>query len=347
MRLSDFDYTLPKKLIAQYPLKERDMARLLVLNRKNGTIEHCLFKNIIDYFQMDDLLVLNNTKVLPSRIIGSRVTGGKVELLLLKQKSGLTFDALIRPSRVKLKEKIIFTPPFLKHKGCSSQERAGLNDGKIYGEVTAKNEVTFKALDTEAIYNLGVMPLPPYIKRTPEDLDDVYYQTVYAKEEGAIASPTAGLHFTKELIKKTESAGINFAYVTLHVGVATFKPVKINDITGHKMEPEYFKIPQEAENIIEKTRRDKARIIAVGTTACRALESYVSGKKDGYTDLFIYPGYKFKITDCLLTNFHLPRTTLFMLVCAFAGEKLIKKAYQEAIDKEYRFYSYGDAMLIV
>ena len=331
MKLSEFDYPLPRELIAQYPLKERDEAGLLVLDRKQCTIEHRIFKNIVDYFRQDDLMVLNNTEVLPSRLIGSRVTGGKVELLLLRQKSGLglTFDALIKPSRVKLKEKIIF------------------NGGKIYGEVTAKNEITIKALDIETIYNLGVMPLPPYIKRDSQDLDSVYYQTVYAKELGSIASPTAGLHFTEELITQIKSHGVNIAYITLHISYSTFKPVKSEDITEHKMEKEYFQINQEAQSNINQAHLKKGRIFAVGTTTCRTLESYASGFKDGYTDLFIYPGYRFKMTDCLITNFHLPRTTLFMLACAFAGEKLIKKAYQEAIDKKYRFYSYGDAMLIV
>ena len=329
MKLSEFDYPLPKELIAQYPLEERDTARLLVLDRKQCTIGHRIFKNIVDYFRQGDLIVLNNTKVLPSRLIGSRVTGGKVELLLLKAKSGLTFEALIKPSRTKLKEKIIF------------------NGGKIYGEVTAKNEVTFLAKDRETIYNLGVMPLPPYIKRDSQDSDNLYYQTVYAKESGSIASPTAGLHFTEELIAQIKSRGVNIAYITLHIGYSTFKPVKSEDITGHKMEKEYFRISQEAQSSIKQARLKRGRIFAVGTTACRSLETYALANKEEYTDLFIYPGYKFKMTDCLLTNFHLPRTTLFMLACAFAGTKLVKKAYQEAIDKKYRFYSYGDAMLIV
>jgi S-adenosylmethionine:tRNA ribosyltransferase-isomerase len=346
MKLSDFDYPLPKELIAQYPLKERDAARLLVLNRKQGTIEHHLFKDTIDYFQEDDLLVLNDTKVLPSRLIGSRLTGGKVELLLLRQKSGLTFEALIRPSRVKPKEKIIFTPPFLQRRD-SMRERAGFNGGRISGEISAKNEITFQAKNIDTIYNLGVMPLPPYIKRDSEDLDNIYYQTVYAQELGSIASPTAGLHFTKELLAQIKAQGVNIAYITLHISYSTFKPVKIEDITQHKMEKEYFQVSKEAQKSINEAGAKKARIFAVGTTACRALETYARGHKEGYTDLFIYPGYKFRMTDCLITNFHLPRTTLFMLVCAFAGEKLIKKAYQEAIDKKYRFYSYGDAMLIV
>jgi S-adenosylmethionine:tRNA ribosyltransferase-isomerase len=191
------------------------------------------------------------------------------------------------------------------------------------------------------------MPLPPYIKRKPQSLDNIYYQTVYARRDGAIASPTAGLHFTKELIKKIESQGINIAYITLHVGLGTFKPVKVEDITRHKMEPEYFKIPDKTIEIIKNTRLNKGRIFAVGTTSLRTLETYAAGIRQGYTDLFIYPGYQFKMVNCLLTNFHLPRTTLFMLVSAFAGEKLIKEAYKVAINKKYRFYSYGDAMLII
>ncbi len=321
------------------------MARLLVLGRKRGTIEHCHFKDIAEYLKPDDTIVLNNTKVLPSRIIGSRATGGKVELLLLKHKSGLTFDALIKPGRVKLKEKIIFDGS--TSVSINPERSRRINGGKISAEVTAKNEITFNVKDTETVYNLGMMPLPPYIKRTPEGLDDVYYQTVYAKEEGAVASPTAGLHFTQGLIKNMELLGINFAYITLHVGQATFRPVKVDDIVEHKMGQEYFNIPQEAENIIGRAQRNKARIFAVGTTSCRALETWATGNRRGYTDLFIFPGYKFRMVDCLITNFHLSRTTLFMLVCAFAGEKLIKKAYQEAIDRKYRFYSYGDAMLII
>ncbi len=330
MKLSDFDYTLPKELIAQYPLKERDAARLLVLDRKRGAIEHRYFKDITDYLQQGDLLVLNNTKVLPSRIFGSRITGGKVEFLLLKQKSGLTFDTLIRPGRVKLGEKINF------------------NGAKISAEVTGRNEVTFLAKDIEAVYKLGVMPLPPYIKRDSEGTDIDYYQTVYAKESGSIASPTAGLHFTEGLIAKIKSSAVDIAYVTLHISYATFKPVKTEDVAEHKMEKEYFYLSDDTEAKIKQARADKSRIIAVGTTSCRSLETFVSeNKKEGYTDLFIYPGYKFGIVNCLMTNFHLPKTTLFMLTCAFAGEKLVKKAYQEAIEKKYRFYSYGDAMLIL
>lgn len=329
MELSIFDYHLPKELIAQYPLRERDSARLLVLNRQKGTIKHRIFKDITDYLCKGDLLVLNDTKVLPCRLIGRRPSGGKVEVLLLNRKSGLTFNVLLKPSHLKLNEKIIF------------------NGNKIHGEISAKNEIKFCAPDIDALYKLGVMPLPPYIKRNPEVLDNFYYQTVYAKKEGAIASPTAGLHFTKRLIAKIESFGINISYITLHISYSTFRPVKTEDITKYKIDKEYFKINDDTIRLIEKTRINKGRIFAVGTTGCRALETYSLGIKEGYTDLFIYPGYRFKLVDRLLTNFHLPRTTLFMLVCAFAGTNLIKKAYQQAIDNKYRFYSYGDAMLIV
>lgn len=329
LRLSAFDYYLPPELIAQYPLKERDTARLLILKRKQRTIEHTVFRKIVDYLHNDDLLVLNNTKVLPSRIFGRRLTGGKVELLLLRRKDKLTFDALIKPSRIKLGEKIIF------------------NNGEISGIMSRKNEVTFGATDINSVFKQGVMPLPPYIKREAEDLDNIYYQTIYAQEEGAIASPTAGLHFTKKLLWQIEVLGVNFLYLTLHIGLGTFRPVEVDDITKHKMEPEYFRVPKETSRVLENTRKNNGRVIAVGTTSLRALETSASGRREGYTDLFIYPGYKFKVADALLTNFHLPRTTLFILVCAFARERLIKRAYQEAIDKKYRFYSYGDAMLII
>ncbi|MFH0789996.1 MAG: tRNA preQ1(34) S-adenosylmethionine ribosyltransferase-isomerase QueA [Candidatus Omnitrophota bacterium] len=329
MKLTDFDYILPKELIAQYPLEKRDDARLLVLDRAAGKIGHLVFKNITDYLKPDDLLVLNDTKVLTCRLKGRRLTQGKVEVLLVSRKNSLTFDSLIKPSRVKVGERVIF------------------NGGKTSAIVTAKNELTFSAQDSDAVYALGVLPLPPYIKREPEDLDNLYYQTVYAKEAGAVASPTAGLHFTKQLIDKIRDSGVNIGYITLHVGLGTFKPVKAEDITAHKMEKEYFMISEDTRTAVEKTRSAGGRIFAVGTTTCRTLESYARGIKQGWTDLFIYPGYKFNLVDCVLTNFHLPRTTLFMLVCAFAGEKLAKKAYQEAIDKKYRFYSYGDAMLII
>ncbi|MFH1458484.1 MAG: tRNA preQ1(34) S-adenosylmethionine ribosyltransferase-isomerase QueA [Candidatus Omnitrophota bacterium] len=329
MKLSDFDYSLPKELIAQYPLKRRDTAKLLVLNRKKSTMEHCVFKEILRFLHKDDLMVLNNTRVLPARLHGVRLTKGKVEVLLLEALNANRFKAFIKPSRVRVGEKIIF------------------DSGKIFGVVCAKDEIAFNTRDSKTIYKLGVMPLPPYIKRKPEDLDHIYYQTVYAKAQGAIASPTAGLHFTKELIRKIKLLGVHVAYLTLHVGVGTFRPVKVEDISEHKMEKEYFAIHESTVKLIKEARAHKERVLAVGTTSLRALETYFLGKKEGFTDLFIYPGREFNLVNGLLTNFHLPRTTLYMLVCAFAGEKLIKKAYQEAIDHKYRFYSYGDAMLIL
>jgi S-adenosylmethionine:tRNA ribosyltransferase-isomerase len=328
-KLDDFDFSLPKDLIAQFPLKKRDAARLLVLDRKRGSMEHASFGRLTDFLLEEDLLVLNNTKVLPARLQGYRPTGGKVDLLLLSELDKGTFRAFIKPSRVKAGEKIIF------------------DSGKLTGVVKGRNEIAFNTNDRKSIYGIGRMPLPPYIKRTPDDLDAVFYQTVYARVGGAIASPTAGLHFTKELLGKIKKTGRDVAYLTLHVGVGTFAPVKAEDIREHKMEPEYFRVPEPTRRSIEKARRRKKRVMAVGTTSLRALEAYSRGKIEGWTDLFIYPGYKFNLADGLLTNFHLPRTTLFMLVCAFAGEKLIKRAYQEAIDKKYRFYSYGDAMLII
>jgi S-adenosylmethionine:tRNA ribosyltransferase-isomerase len=328
LRLSDFDYSLPKELIAQYPLKERDSCRLLILDRKKQEIKHQAFKDIAGYLAQGDLLLLNDTKVLPCRFKGKRKSGGKVEVLLLARKEGLAFEAMLKPARLKVGEEIIF-------------------GGGVRAEIIARGEVNFKAANIEEIYALGVMPLPPYIKREPQDSDNSDYQTVYAREAGAIASPTAGLHFTPELIHDIESRGISVGYLTLHVGAGTFKPVKSEDITAHKMHPEYFKIPDKTVKLIEETKSRKKRILAVGTTSLRALESYALGRSEGDTELFIYPGFKFQLTDCLLTNFHLPKTTIFMLVCAFAGEELAKKAYQEAIDLKYRFYSYGDAMLIL
>lgn len=328
MRLTDFDYKLPKELIAQYPLEDRLSARLLVVRREDASIEHRAFRDIADYLKAEDVLVLNDTRVLPSRLEGQRKTGGRVSILLLNHKSGSTFNILIKPARIKLNEEIIF------------------NGGKTIGTLTSKNEITF-SLSRDQVYALGSMPLPPYIKRLPEKIDDTYYQTVYAKRNGAIASPTAGLHFTKEFLQRIEAKGVGLAYITLHVGLSTFKPVKCEDIREHIMEEEEFFIPDSALELIN-ARRNKGRIIAVGTTSCRALETYAAiGKSQGKTSLFIYPGYELKLVDALLTNFHLPRTTLFMLVCAFLGEHLAKKTYQEAVEKKYRFYSYGDAMLIL
>ena len=329
LKLTEFDYPLPKELIAQYPLEKREEARLLIVNRKTGTISHGVFKDILGFFRKNDLLVLNDTKVLHCRLMGNKITGGRIEILLTRRLNGTTFSCLVQPSRTKVGEKILFAA------------------GKITGILSSRGQISFKQSDADIIYDYGIVPLPPYIKRDPEDLDRVYYQTVYAKNEGALASPTAGLHFTQESLKQIHGAGVNLAYVTLHVGLGTFRPVRCENITEHKMEPEYFLVPDAAIAALSKVKKDQGRVIAVGTTSLRALETYASGRKEGNTDLFIYPGYKFALVDCLLTNFHLPTTTLLMLVCAFGGKDLMMKAYQEAVENKYRFYSYGDAMLII
>ena len=329
MKLSSFDYYLPKELIAQYPETQRDNCRMLVVNRSSGLIEHKIFKDILDYLHKDDLLVLNDTKVMPARLFAKRKTGGKVEFLLLRRIKDSTFQTLISPGRVKIGEEVIFD-----------------NNG-LRATLTAKDKIAFNIENIGMIYAHGVMPLPPYIKRGAEELDKKYYQTVYAQNEGSAAAPTAGLHFTEELLRKIKSQGINIANLTLHVGLGTFKPVDIEDVLGHKIHPEEFSVPQSTIKAVEVCRKNKGRIIAIGTTSTRTLETLAQGKTQGQTDLFIYPGYKFQMVDMLLTNFHLPKTTLFMLVAAFCGLDLAQKAYAVAVENKYRFYSYGDAMLII
>ena len=354
MNLSEFDYDLPKELIAQYPSKERDACRLMVLDRSTGDISHRSFRDIIEYFLPGDALVLNDTRVLNCRLVGSRVTGGRVEVFLLraleKRRPGeIVFDAMISHSRVKPGDKIFFK-------------------GGIPCTLTGKNQVSFPANSLDDVYRLGQVPLPPYIKRDPEPLDDEFYQTVYAAHSGSLAAPTAGLHFTPGLLDALRAKGVTTLNLTLHVGTATFKPVKEEDITRHAMGTEHFIIP--AETIAALASRPRPRpermgrdglvpcLCAVGTTACRTLETCAQarpgqsalaggGEVEGDSNLFIYPGYTFKIVNRLLTNFHLPKTTLFMLVCAFAGSEHAKKAYAEAVAQKYRFYSYGDAMLII
>lgn len=355
MRLSDFDYNLPKELIAQYPQQKRDASRLLVVDRKNRTIFHRKFSHIVEYFRPGDLLLLNNTKVLPARIFGIREkTGARIEFLLLRRQNNI-FSVMIKPAkRFQQNETILFKD----------------DNGGIRARIAEKDKIVFDAEGAAKAYKIGTMPLPPYIKRKTDRLDFERYQTVFAKNPGSIAAPTAGLHFTQELLKNIKARGIDTSYITLHIGVGTFKPVKTLDITKHRMEPEYFEIEDKTIAKIKKTKENKQHIFVVGTTSCRTLEiiarqnfiashllpcSYSSGGErrvgkpiySGWTDLFIFPGYKFKMTDCLLTNFHLPKSTLFMLVCAFAGRKLIMQAYTEAIKQRYRFYSYGDAMLII
>ncbi|MBU1852621.1 MAG: tRNA preQ1(34) S-adenosylmethionine ribosyltransferase-isomerase QueA [Candidatus Omnitrophica bacterium] len=340
MRLSDFDYNLPKELIAQYPSQKRDESRLLVLHRDTGKIEHRIFKEIIEYFHRSDLLVLNDTKVVPARLIGKKQTGGKVEALVLDVGKRRDYRALLKPSR-----------------GCGVGSRLIFGNGELEARVVKREDgINFLRFECngdfeELLEKLGKMPLPPYIKRESDASDKERYQTIYAKKRGAVAAPTAGLHFTKDLLLCISRKGVDVEYVTLHVGYGTFRPVKSEDITKHKMEKEYFEVKNK---VVEKLRNKIGKTIAVGTTAARTLEAIVVTQALGlhneysdWTDLFIYPPYKFKAIDALLTNFHLPKTTLFMLVSAFCGRGLLFKAYQEAIDKKYRFYSYGDAMLIL
>ncbi|MBU4311283.1 MAG: tRNA preQ1(34) S-adenosylmethionine ribosyltransferase-isomerase QueA [Candidatus Omnitrophica bacterium] len=344
MKLIDFDYNLPKELIAQYPSEKRDGSRLLVLHRDNGRIEHRIFKDIVEYLRKDDTLVLNNTKVVPARLYGKKESGGKVEALVLNKKEDSEYEVLLKPAR-----------------GCNVGNKLIFGNGELKAEVAgienSRRSLRFECNgDFEALLEkLGEMPLPPYIKRKNVSSDKERYQTVYAAKKGAVAAPTAGLHFTRDVLSRIAEKSVDIEYVTLHVGYGTFKPVKCEDPTNHKMEKEYFEISAET---FEKLKNKKGRTIAVGTTTCRALETLSKAKPwtsgcprlslgQGWTDLFIYPPYKFKAVDALLTNFHLPRTTLLMLVSAFCGRELLLKAYEEAVKEKYRFYSYGDAMLIL
>ncbi|MBX0312650.1 MAG: tRNA preQ1(34) S-adenosylmethionine ribosyltransferase-isomerase QueA [Sulfurihydrogenibium sp.] len=336
MKLSDFDYHLPKELIAKYPAQPRDSCRLMVLNRKDKTIEHKIFRDVIDYLKPGDTLVLNNTKVIPARLIGKKEkTGANIEVFLLRPIEDNIWEALIKNvRRLKKNQKIIISDDFYVEFLDRDDEKAIV---KIYSKDIKSD-----------LEKYGHVPLPPYIEREDEEKDKDYYQTVFAEKEGSVASPTAGLHFTKELLEKIKEKGVNIAYITLHVGLGTFKPVKTEDITKHKMHEEYFTIPKETLEMIKKTKENKKSVVAVGTTVVRALETYGKfGKTEGFTDIFIYPPYEFKIVDKLITNFHLPKSTLLMLVSAFADRDFILRAYNEAIKEKYRFFSYGDAMLIV
>lgn len=338
MKLSDFDYELPKELIAQLPLRKRDASRLLVLNRKSKNIQHKSFGDIINYLNNDDILVVNDTRVLPARLIGRKNTGGKVDCLLLEKKSENDFHVLLKPRDLKIGQRVYF------------------NGSDLGATVIDRKILRFDVRDERRIYKHGVMPLPPYIKRIPQAQDFKRYQTVFADRPGAIAAPTAGLHFTKELLSKLKRKGLRIVKVTLHINYATFKPVREDNIIKHRMYKEYYQISKNNFSLIRQAKQSGKRIICVGTTCVRVLESLAdfiidsrSSAADyrGWTDLFIYPGYKFKMVDGLLTNFHLPRTTLLMLVCAFAGLNNIMTAYRQAVRHKYRFYSYGDAMLVI
>ena len=346
--LIDYDYDLPEEFIAQKPVKKRDRAKLLLLNRKTGELSHHKFSGIYKFLLPGDILIINNTEVVPGRLLGRKKTGGKVEVLILDYAGGkagsgkFTSKCLINASKHTKPGAFIYFDNGLK------AEVTDFLDGVYSLKFYCSGD--FESL----LYKVGKTPLPPYIKRNENDSscnDKTVYQTVYAREKGAIAAPTAGLHFTKELIEKLKSQGVEIAEITLHVGHGTFLPVRSSDIRNHRMHSERFYIPESTADIINYARKEGHRIIAVGTTCVRTLE-FASDKKgtvssgNGMCNLFIYPGYKFKVVDAMITNFHLPQSTLLMLVSAFAGRKNVLGAYKEAIENKYRFYSYGDAMLI-
>ena len=340
LKVADFDYELPEELIAQTPIKKRDESRLMILNRKEQTIEHKVFKDIIDYLKSGDVLVRNNTKVIPARLYGKKETGANVEFLLLKNIEGDVWESIVRPgNKLHIGAKVIFGDGLLKSEILDTMEGG-----------TRKVKFFYDRIFNEILDKIGLMPLPPYIHETLKEKDR--YQTVYAKYEGSAAAPTAGLHFTPELLEEIRKKGIEIANVTLHVGIGTFRPVKEDTVEAHKMHSEHFYIKQEDVDKINKAKQEGRRVIAVGTTSCRVLES-IADEKTGMvkqieddTEIFIYPGYKFKCIDGLITNFHLPQSTLLMLVSALAGKDYIMKAYKEAVKEKYRFFSFGDAMFI-
>ncbi|MCS7307383.1 MAG: tRNA preQ1(34) S-adenosylmethionine ribosyltransferase-isomerase QueA [Aquificaceae bacterium] len=334
MKVEDFDYQLPEELIAQYPTQPRHNARLMVLNRKDESIKHDTFWNLPLYLKRGDLLVFNNSKVLPARLYGRKPTGGRVEVLLTDFLSKEEWYALIGGKGIREGLRIEIAQDFwvevLEH----------VEAGKF--RVRLLSSEPLKAID-----KYGKIPIPPYLKREEEPVDRVYYQTVFAQVEGSVASPTASLHFSEELLRRIEEYGIKKAFITLHVSYGTFKPVKVQEVELHKVDPEYVKVPEETIKLIEETKRAGGRVVAVGTTVVRALETAGFRPFEGWTELYIYPNYTFKVVDALITNFHLPKSSLLFLVCAFGGKDYIMRAYAEAVKERYRFYSYGDGMLIL
>lgn len=340
MKLSDYNYHLPEELIAQTPLMPRDSSKLMIIDRETEEIKDKVFKDIIDYLEPGDLLIRNSTKVIPARLIGKKETGGIMEMFLLKRIDLTTWEVLLKPAKkLKMNQKLYF--------GENNELVAELIEVKDDGNRLMKFE--YEGVFEEILDNLGQMPLPPYIKEKLEEKDR--YQTVYAQKGESVAAPTAGLHFTEELFERIKAKGIEVADVYLEVGLGTFRPVSVEDINDHKMHEEEFEIPQESADMINRAKAEGRRVIAVGTTSIRTVESAVDGegkltaKKDS-TDIFIYPGYEFKIVDALITNFHLPKSTLLMLVSALAGKKLMFDAYEKAVNDKYRFFSFGDAMFI-
>ena len=340
MDVKEFDYELPEELIAQDPIEHRDESRLMILDRESGEIQHKIFRDILEELEPGDCLVINNTRVLPARLYGVREgTGGKIEVLLLKRQENDIWETLVRPG-----------------KKCRPGTVLNFGDGKLMGTVLDVVEegnrliqFSYEGVFEAVLDELGQMPLPPYI--THELKDKERYQTVYARNEGSAAAPTAGLHFTKELLQKIRDKGVDIAEITLHVGLGTFRPVKVDKIEDHHMHSEFYMIDEDAAEKINRAKETGHRVICTGTTSCRTVESAADENghidpKSGWTDIFIYPGYRFKVLDCLITNFHLPQSTLVMLVSALAGKDHIMHAYQEAIKERYRFFSFGDAMFI-
>lgn len=341
MKTSDFFYELPEELIAQDPLEDRTASKLLVLDRKTDKLEHKIFSDVIDYLKPGDCLVINNTRVIPARLIGEKEdTGGKVEILLLKRRENDIWESLVKPG-----------------KKLRPGARVTFGDGRLKAEILEIAEegnrlvkFYYEGIFEEILDSLGEMPLPPYITHKLEDKE--MYQTVYAKFDGSAAAPTAGLHFTNELLEKIRQKDIRIASITLHVGLGTFRPVKVEDVNNHHMHTEWYEVNKEAADIINETKKNGGRVICVGTTSCRTIESVADenglmSAKTGETDIFIYPGYKFKVMDGLITNFHLPESTLVMLVSAFAGKERVLSAYETAVNEKYRFFSFGDAMILL
>lgn len=340
MKVSDFNYELPQELIAQHPYDKRDEARLMVIDKNKHTIEHKVFNHIIDYLEPGDCLVINNTKVLPARLYGEKDTGAKIEFLLLKRIQGDFWEVMVRPgNKLKPGTKVSFGEGLLK---------AEILDIVEGGNRKVKFE--YEGIFNEILDKIGLMPLPPYIKEKLKENNQ--YQTVYAQYEGSSAAPTAGLHFTEELLEKIKQKGVEIAKVTLHVGIGTFRPVKVENVEEHTMHTEHYSIKQEEADKINQAKQTGYKVIAVGTTSCRVLESVADEngfvkETEGDTDIFIYPGYQFKCIDRLVTNFHLPESTLIMLVSSLAGKDFVMEAYQEAVKEKYQFFSFGDAMMIV
>ena len=339
MKVTDFDYDLPEELIAQTPIEKRDESKLMVLDRSNETIEHKKFKDIVEYLKPGDVLVRNNTKVIPARLYGKKVTGANVEFLLLNNIEGDIWECIVRPgNKLHVGAKVIFGDGLLRAEVLDTMEGG-----------TRKVKFSYEGIFNEILDKIGLMPLPPYIHESLKDNNR--YQTVYAKYDGSAAAPTAGLHFTEELLQKIKNMGVEIANVTLHVGIGTFRPVKEENVEEHKMHTEHFYIKKEDAEKINNAKKEGRRVIAIGTTSCRVLETIAD--ENGFvketeedTGIFIYPGYKFKCLDGLITNFHLPQSTLLMLVSALAGKDYIMRAYKEAVKEKYRFFSFGDAMFI-